>query len=235
MEQSQITLTGPPFQTYTIIRENWLTRKLDGSAASTAGLLTMAMILASLLYWSGLFGADLWMPATREAVFVHHEWWRAWTTLLVHGDTRHLFSNAFLFFIMGSFLIGYFGFLVFPLVAFLFGGFINLCVLAGMPSSIQLIGVSGVVFWMGGCWLALYFLIDRGKSLLQRALRAFGVGLALFMPAEAFDPSISYLSHLYGFIFGVIFGLSFYFVLRPRFLAAEVTETIYEADSPESF
>jgi membrane associated rhomboid family serine protease len=84
---------------------------------------------------------------------------------------------------------------------------------------------------MGGVWLILYFLIERRKTLFQRALRAIGVGLALFMPAEAFDPKISYQTHLVGFLFGIIFGLGYYMWKRKEFLAAEVTETVFEDTS----
>lgn len=217
-------------ESYTVIRENWLTRKIDATAAAHAALITLAVVLGSLMFWGGHWHADQWMAANGTKVFVEHQWWRAWTTLFVHADLRHLLSNAFLFFIVGVFLSGYFGTLVFPFAAFLFGGLVNLVVLKGMPPETELVGASGVVFWMGGFWLVLYFLLDRRRSIFQRALRAGGVALGLFMPAEAFDPSISYSSHLYGFISGAGFGLLYYFGRRREFLAAEVSETIVEDD-----
>ncbi len=213
---------------YTVIRETWLTRKLDGWAVSASALSTMALILGATLYWNGTLGLDTWMAANHVQLFASHQWWRAWTTLFVHGDPRHLLSNAFMFFIVGIFLSGYFGVFVFPLLAVAVGGLLNILVLGGMPPETQLIGMSGVVFWMGGFWLTLYLLIDRRRTLTQRIVRAGGATLGLYVPAEAFDPSISYLSHLWGFIFGVAFALIYFFYNREKFNAAEVREEICE-------
>ena len=213
---------------YTVVRETWLTRKLDGRALAASALSTMALILAALIYWNGTLGLDAWMAADHVQVFASHQWWRAWTTLFVHGDPRHLLSNAFMFFIVGIFLSGYFGPLIFPGLAIFAGGLVNILVLGGMAPETQLIGMSGVVFWMGGFWLTLYLLIDRRRTLNQRMLRAFGAALGLYMPAEAFDPSISYLSHLWGFVFGVAFALVYFLYNREKFTAAEVREEIWE-------
>lgn len=215
-------------ETYTVIRENWLTRKIDSMAAIITAFATVALLVGSLMYWGDSWSAASWMSATRAQVFEQHQLWRAWTTLLVHADPRHLASNSLLFFIVGIFLTGYFGALVFPLAAFVMGGLTNLIVLHGMPAENQLIGVSGVVFWMGGFWLVLYFMIDRRRTIWQRALRSLGVALVLFMPAEAFDPSISYMSHLIGFVSGLGSGLIYYGVRRKQFAAAEVKETVIE-------
>jgi rhomboid protease GluP len=217
--------------TYTIVRENWLTRKIDSSAALTATVITLALVLGALIYWGDVWRAEQWMAASREQVFGAHQWWRAWTTLLVHADPRHLLSNSLLFFILGVFIYGYFGFLIFPVLAFFVGGITNLIVLWRMPPAAELIGVSGVVFWMGSFWLTLYFIIDRRKSLVQRALRASGVGLVLFFPAEAFDPSISYECHLIGFFLGIPCALIFYWLNRQSIRAAEIHETIVDDES----
>lgn len=218
------------FFTHTVIRGNWLTRKIDSQSAAVAVFFSLSLLFGSLLYWNGTWGADHWMAATRAAVYEKHEFWRAWTTLLVHADPRHLVSNTLLFFVLGSFVFGYFGWLAFPVLAFLTGGFTNLYVLTTMHAETELIGASGIVFWMGGFWLILYFLIDRRLGLIQRALRSIGVGLVLFMPAEAFDPGISYLSHLVGFLSGIFFGLIFYRFNREKIRRAEVREVVFEID-----
>jgi rhomboid protease GluP len=220
--------TERPYHQYTVVRENWLTRRLDPSAFTLSALITLSLIFVSLLNWRDVAGFAASMPANSERVFTAHEWWRAWTTLFVHADLRHLLSNALLFSIMGVFLIGYFGVWVFPTAALFAGGLVNLIVLRGMPQEVELIGASGVVFWMGGFWLTLYFCLESRRSLSQRTLRAIGVALALFMPTETFDPSVSYASHLWGFVFGVAMGLIYYLMRRRDFLAAEVRELIVE-------
>lgn len=223
---------APP-SIYTVIRETWLNRKLDVSAVSVAAGSTLLMVIAALLQWNDVRGVASLMPASGEAVFVRGEYWRLWSALFAHADLGHLVSNSFLFFIVGIFLSGYFGILVFPLGALFMGGVTNLIVLRGMPPATQLLGVSGVVFWMGGFWLALYFMLERRKSLTQRTLRATGVALGLFMPAEAFDPSISYAAHFVGFLLGVGTGM-FYFQIRKRSLrSAERVEIVVESDDEQ--
>jgi rhomboid protease GluP len=219
---------------YTVVRANWLTRKIDSRAAAVSALVTLFMVFGALVCWGDTWGAESWMPATREQVWGSHQWWRAWTTLLVHADAHHLLANSILFFILGTFVFGYFGAFAFPVLAVGVGGFANLYVLSRMPKSTQLIGMSGVVFWLGGFWLLLYFLIDRRHSFGSRAVRAGGVALGLFMPAEAFDPSISYASHLTGFSLGLVCALIYFLFNRDKIQRAEIRETVVEEhEDPE--
>lgn len=216
--------------THTVIRATWLSRKLDAAAPQLAGAVALLLWVGAMLYWTDQGHAAQWMAATRAQVFEQRQWWRAWTTLFVHADIRHLLSNSLLFFVLGTFVNGYFGPLIFPLMAFAMGGITNLWVLNNMRADTELIGVSGVVFWLGAFWLILYFVLDRRRTWVQRFLRAGGVGLGLFMPAEAFDPSISYASHLVGFVSGLFCGAIYFFCLRRRLRAAEVIEIVNESD-----
>ena len=114
------------------------------------------------------------------------------------------------------------------MAAFAFGGLTNWIVLSGYPPTVSLIGVSGVVYWMGGVWLSLYFALDKRRTRIQRTLRIVGVALGVFMPATAFDPSISYSAHLVGFILGLLYGVFFYFRHKDTFNRALVIETVVD-------
>ncbi|MBX2988641.1 MAG: rhomboid family intramembrane serine protease [Bdellovibrionaceae bacterium] len=190
----------------------------------------LLLVVASFMNWSGILHADQWMPATEEAVFGRGELWRLWTTSWIHSDMGHLLSNSFLFFVLGYFLNGYFGWWVFPVTALVFGGLTNAAVLGTYPPDVTLLGASGIVYWLGGAWLTLYFLLNRQKSLFQRALRSLGVALVLFMPAEAFQPQISYRTHAAGFALGLLWGVLYFLWRKKEFRAAEVTEEILEDD-----
>ncbi len=215
---------------YTVIRKTWLSKKLDPLGVIYASLATLLLVLGSFDYLKNFSGAESWMPASRFSVFVEHNVWRAWTTLFAHADIKHLLSNSFLFFILGTFISGHFGRWVFPATAFLMGGLTNLIVLQNMKPSTQLIGASGIVFWMGGFWLTLYVLLDTRRTRVQRAFRSIGVGLLLFMPSETFNPSVSYQAHFVGFILGIIFGLGYFQKNKREFKSAEISETIHEYD-----
>jgi rhomboid protease GluP len=65
-------------------------------------------------------------------------------------------------------------------------------------------------------------------------VRAGGVALGLFMPAEAFDPSISYASHLTGFSLGLVCALIYFLFNRDKIQRAEIRETVVEEhEDPE--
>ncbi len=220
----------PALQSWTVVRETWLSRKPSASAWFITAWSTVLVILSSVAYWKNYFNAQNWMPASAEMVFQKHELWRLWTTLFAHADSGHLVSNSLLFVVLGFFLTGYFGAWLFPVIAIFFGGITNMIVLNNYAPQVNLIGISGVVYWMGGAWLVLYFLIDQRKTITQRALRSLGVALSIFMPTSAFDPQISYQAHFVGFVLGVFSGAVFYWLHRQKFLNALVTEKVYEDD-----
>ena len=211
---------------YQRVSRTWLSRRPGVSARPTATISVLFLALACAIYWANLLDAGRWMPATGADVYEKKELWRLWTTVLAHADLKHLLSNSFLFYVLGYFLSGYFGALVFPWTALLMGGVINAVSLATYPPGMQLIGASGVVFWMGGAWLALYALIDVKTTRTARAVRAIGVMLALFFPSEAFDPEISYRTHMLGLALGALWGFGYYFWRRREFRAAVETETV---------
>ncbi len=103
-------------------------------------------------------------------------------------------------------------------------------VIQTMPEHIGIIGVSGVVYWMGGAWITLAWLIDRREALTRRLVKAGAVSLILFVP-ESFKPEVSYLSHFLGYFFGVISAVIYYHINKEKFLASEVIEQICEDDS----
>lgn len=223
----------PIVRSWKVVRATWLTRKPKASAWFVAVWSVFSLILGSVIYWQNLFQSSFWMSASQNAVFKQGQWWRLWTTLFAHADTGHLVSNSLLFFVFAYFLSGYFGLWVFPIAALFFGGVTNALVLLSYDPTVTLIGVSGVVYWMGGLWLVLYLLLDQQRTYVQRVLRSVGVALAVFMPSTAFDPQVSYRAHFVGFFLGVFFGVIYYWLRRNTFQAAVVTETITEETEVE--
>ena len=209
------------------IKENWLTKLPTKDGLVPTLFLISFLLMTSFIYLNNYFNAPLWMSASYEKVFIKHEWWRAWTTLFAHGDLSHIASNLFLFAPFSYFLISYFGLVYFPLIGFFIGGLINLLVLQTMPEEVHLIGVSGVVYWMGGAWLALAWLIDRRDSRERRILRVIAVTIVLFVP-DSFKPEVSYLSHFLGYFFGIFSSLIYYLIFKKQFRKVEVFETIPE-------
>lgn len=213
----------------TYIKSNWLTKNPKRDGLNPTLYLMSLLLLSSFIYLNNFFNAPLWMSATFDAVFVKHEWWRAWTTLFAHGDLSHILGNLFLFFPFSYYLIAYFGYLFFPLFGFFVGGVINLIVLQTLPPHVGLIGVSGVVNWMGGAWLALSWLIDRRDSRGRRILKVIAVTIVLFVP-DSFKPEVSYYSHFLGYCFGICSGVIFFFIFKKKIEAEEIVEYLPEEE-----
>lgn len=209
------------------IRAHWLTRKPDSSAYTVATLSVFGLILGTFVYWTDFLNAKSWMTAIPQNVFQLHEYWRPWTALFAHSDPVHLLSNSLLFFAFAYLLYGHFGSRVFPLAALFFGGITNIIVLTTLPSDANLLGASGVVYWMGAAWLTLYLFLESRDKISRRALKALGVGVMLFVP-ETFHANISYLSHVVGFLLGVLWAMRYYYANKEKFLHAEVIEYVIE-------
>ncbi len=213
-----------------VISKTWLSGAPDSWGFIVTGFMIFLMTVASVTYWNDWLQLSQWLPASFQTTYEKSYYWQSITALFIHGDEKHLISNSFLFFILGGFLAGHFGYFLFPSLAFMMGALTNMLVLLSMNPETRLLGASGIVFWMGGAWLVLYYLIDIKRSVYQRSLRALGVALMLFFPAEAFDVQVSYRSHFIGFILGVFSGAAFYYFKRDKLLSALEYQYIFEED-----
>lgn len=197
-----------------------LSRKPAAGAewVSLTSLLFLAAIFA-LCQWGGL-DLDSRMSADFTRVFTHHEFWRAFTSPLLHADLEHLGSNALYFAGLAYLLNGYFGAWVFPVLSFLAGGLINLLILPAYPPDVTIVGASGIVYFMAAFWLVLYFSIERGLPGPRRLVNAAAFALALFVP-ETFHAQVSSLSHAVGFGLGILCGAGYFIAHREAIRAHE--------------
>lgn len=201
-------------ETKTIITENWFTRAANPNALLGTLLLAVLLYGGCYLYFYDVWEAASWMSANRAQVFEQHQWWRAWTTLIAHGDLAHLLANSFLFFLFAYTLMSYFSWWFFPVAGFFMGGLVNLVVLATMDPHVNLVGASGVVHWMGAAWTTLYLLLENRQSFRSRFGSGLFLMLMLFTP-DTYKPNVSYMAHFVGFVFGVS-GAYLYYVLNRR-------------------
>ncbi len=213
-----------------VVRENWLSRKPRYNGWKWMVAFAFLLHFSNIAFFNGW--AD-WLPATNRAVFAEGQYWRAWTALFAHSDLGHFFSNAFLFLPLTYLLTSYYGYLFFPAAGFLFGGLTNLIVLKTLPLDTSLLGISGVVYWMGAAWLTLFAIIDRRSSARKRVAVAVALAVMLFVP-ETYKPEVSHLSHFVGFVFGALSAAAYYQFHRAAIEADEVREVILEDTVPLS-
>ena len=213
---------------YTIMTENWLTQKPRFHALFVIFFLTLLTVALTYVDWTG---SDLQsvLRATPENVFQQHQYYRLWTSLFVHADSAHLFSNMVLFIPLVGLLAAYFGNWLMPVLAIGLGGLINYIALKQLPLIVSLVGISGVVNWLGAVWLTLFYLIDRRENRRRRFAIVLFITFLLFVP-DTYKPEVSYFSHFVGYVLGIFSGVVFYHFQKEKFRKAEVFHEIVEEE-----
>ena len=184
----------------------------------------------SQLYWDYPIGEFL--AASPKTVFEHKEYWRLFTSSLIHGDLAHLLSNSIMLSIMGYFVCSHFGTIMYPIMGFIVGIFINLIVIWDYPAGASLVGASGVVHYLWGFWLVLYILIQRHIKLNRRLMKATAVGIFILIPTE-YKPQVSYYAHGVGLVLGIMTGLFYFIFNRKKIRSYEEWEIIFEEDDED--
>jgi rhomboid protease GluP len=156
------------------------------------------------------------LSANGEIVYLQGEYWRAFTTTLMHADFMHLGSNTMFFLVFSVLLHNYFGFWVFPILSLLVGGVINLIAFKVYDPQIYLVGISGVIYFMAAFWMVMFISLERQMKLGRRILIALAVSLILLWP-EALHKNVSYLAHALGVAFGIPLALLYFQLQKASF------------------
>ncbi len=209
------------------MKQNWLTQKARYNGTVSVIMISILVLIASLTAWLPELRSGNLLVANPELVFQQHHYELLWTTLFVHADLGHILGNMILFVPLLYLLSAYFGSWLWPLLSIFVGGLINAIVLKTLPSSVFLMGISGVANWLGATWLCLYFLIDLRESKRHRFAVALFITFMLFVP-DTYKPETSYLSHLLGYFFELITGLAYFAIYKKRFKSVEIYEEVVE-------
>ncbi len=203
-----------------VIKETYLTRKPAPRSQWVALGSVAVLFMASLVYWSDLFGIASLLPASRESVYFRGEYWRLGTSNLIHADFQHFLANGVVLGVLAFLLYGYYGASVYPGLTLFFGAIVTGLALRTYPAQTWLVGASGVVYLMAGFWLALYLMLERRVGIGKRLVRAIGFGVIVLVPT-AFEPAVSYRTHLIGFLVGIGFAIAYFSKHKERLRAAE--------------
>lgn len=186
------------------------------------GVLTLCTIL-SLFYWNNNFEISQMLSASKSNIFQHQEYWRLFTTSLIHADIEHLLSNSLMLFILTYFVTSFYGFFFSTILPFLMGIIINYIVLLNYPAQSTLVGASGIVFYLWGFWLTIYLFVQNHLSVINRMLRIGAIFLILLIPTS-YNPKISYLAHYIGLGLGSFIGIVYYLIYRSKLKSFEKWE-----------
>ncbi|MFL5785403.1 MAG: rhomboid family intramembrane serine protease [Bacteriovoracaceae bacterium] len=189
------------------------------------GVFSFLVLLAIFLFSGRNF------EASGVLVFDKGEWWRAFTTSLMHADFVHLGHNALFFTVFAVLLNTYFGWFMFPLMSFVMGGVINLLTLSFYPREVTLVGISGVIYFMASFWMTSFVLIERNRKLRHRLITVAGISLALFCPdVTHLEARVSYLSHALGFALGIPAAMVWFWWNKEEVRMSEVWTERAKAD-----
>ena len=205
-------------------------RPLVGALAMAMGMLLICLAF-SLIYWR----FDPWaqyLAANYKLAVEGGEYWRLMTSTFVHGDIKHLLSNAYMLGILSYFVYGYFGFWVYPFTALFLSAWVNYLTLQEMHPKVFLIGASGMVYLLAGFWLTIYIFVERQRSIGQRIVRALGVAVLTLFPTT-FEEQVSYLAHWNGLLVGVAFAFIFFFFFKDKIRQNEKWKIIIEEPEEE--
>ena len=177
-------------------------------------------IFFSWLYWNPEMKLSNQLAASHSSVIDKGEYWRLFTTSFVHADLKHLLSNSFMLSLLVYFVSSFYGSIISVVLSFVVATITNFIVIKTYGGEINLVGASGVVYYLWGFWMILYMFLQRHYSIINRSLRMGAVFLILLIPNE-YQPSTSYLAHYIGFGVGIVVGGLYFLIYKNKLLKAE--------------
>ena len=181
---------------------------LDASNIKKARITIFLISFNTLLYLFFSFGnlEDLFylLVQINSKVVYDLELWRLVTSMFLHGDALHLFSNMVSLLIFGSYIELSFSKFKFVLIYFVSGFLGSLFTVFLLPLNTISLGASGAVFGLIGAALSI-LIVERNNPLI-----ILGLVYVFYFVFSSFSPGINYFAHIFGLLGGFVTG----FILR---------------------
>lgn len=203
--------------------KNYLTQAKSEYGQLAALFFLLLCIIFSYLHWHHVPGLAEFLTANKILVFEKGEYWRLFTTSLVHGDIKHLGANSLMLFILIYFVTSFYGVINSLLISFLMGGIINAITISFYSDATTLVGASGILYYLWGFWLVLFLGIETQRSIWARLVRVLGIFFILLVPTS-FDPQTSYTAHYVGLGLGMAWGTLVFALFKNYFKSFEKWE-----------
>ena len=131
------------------------------------------------------------------------EIWRLFTSMFLHGDALHLFSNMVSLLIFGAYVeLSYskYQFIIIYIISGLIGSFFSMLLL---PSYIISLGASGAIFGLIGAAFSI-LIVQKDTPLI-----ILGLIYVFYFVFSSFSPNVNYFAHIFGLLAGLIIGYLF--------------------------
>jgi len=183
---------------------------LDASNFKNARITLFLITFNTLLYLFFSFGffEDIFylLVQINSKVVYDLELWRLLTSMFLHGDILHIFSNMFSLLIFGSYVELSFSKYEFVLIYFISGILGSLLTVFLLPLNTISLGASGAIFGLIGAVLSI-FIFDRNNPLI-----ILGLIYAFYFVISSFRPGVNYFAHIFGLLGGFVIG----YILRKK-------------------
>jgi rhomboid protease GluP len=177
---------------------------LDASNIKKARITIFLITFNTLLYLFFSFGnlEDLFylLVQINSKVVYDLELWRLITSMFLHGDALHLFSNMVSLLIFGSYIELSFSKVKFVLIYFVSGFLGSLFTVFLLPLNTISLGASGAVFGLIGAALSI-LIVERNNPLI-----ILGLIYVFYFVFSSFSPGINYFAHIFGLLGGFVTG-----------------------------
>ncbi len=167
-------------------------------------LILLTINVACFLFFESPLGEDYWIYFVQYNVKVirNLEIWRLLTSIFLHGDIMHLFSNVLALFLFGALVEREYTKIQYIVIYFLSGLLGSLFTLILFPPSTVSLGASGAVFGLLGA--SCIVIAKESPSLLILA-----IAYVAFFLISSLAPDINIWAHLFGLIAGFSLGYAF--------------------------
>lgn len=179
---------------------------LDASNFKEARITIFLISINVLLYFFfSLAFEDLFYQLVQinSKIFVELEIWRLFTSMFLHGDAMHLFSNMIALLLFGTYVELNFSKFEFLLIYFISGLIGNIFSLFLLPFNVISLGASGAIFGLIGATLSL-LIVERDIRLI-----ILGLFYVFYFVFSSFSPGINYFAHIFGLLGGFSTGFAF--------------------------
>lgn len=177
---------------------------LDASNIKNARITIFLITFNTLIYFFFSFGnlEELFylLVQINSKIVYDLELWRLVTSMFLHGDVLHLFSNMFSLLIFGSYIELGFSKFKFVLIYFLSGILGSVFTIFLLPLNTISLGASGAIFGLIGAALSI-LITDRNNPLI-----ILGLIYAFYFVISSFSPGINYFAHIFGLLGGFATG-----------------------------
>ena len=134
---------------------------------------------------------------------INGEYWRLFTSMFLHADIMHIFSNMIALLLFGAAVENNYSKIEYLLIYFISGLIGNLFSLLLLPLNTISLGASGAIFGLIGAAFILYTLEG------EKTLIFLGLFYLAYFIISSFAPGINLWAHLFGLLGGFCFGYIF--------------------------